>query len=128
MENIKSLLEEILFDNDINEALRPDHFNKKFSSSAINDRTASEVDGKNNYADSFSKDKLPIASSQVMPDHITTSKLDINNLLSDNYSGPKTMIELSRAINSMILDLELNQEQIDSVWNKNLKLFKSLRG
>jgi hypothetical protein len=128
MKDIKSLLEAILFNDEINEIMNPDHYNKEFSSSSINDRKGPAIDGNNNYTASYDNTELPIASSQVMPDHITTSKLDFDDLASSNYKGPNNKIELVRAINSMISDLDLSHKQISLLWRKNLNLLKKFKG
>lgn len=128
MKDIKSLLEAILFNDEINEIMNPDHYNKEFSSSSINDRKGPQVDGKNNYSSSYDDPELPIASSQVMADHITTSKIDSSKLLSSSYSGPKNKLELKRAINSVITDLDISDKQISDIWNSNLVLFKKFKG
>lgn len=128
MKDIKSLLEAILFNDEINEIMNPDHYNKEFSSSSINNRKGPSIDGNNNYSPSYENPELPVASSQIMADHITTSKLNFDDLSSNNYKGPSNKTELIRAINSMILDLELTQKQISLLWNKNLSLLKKFKG
>tara|TARA_Y100000589_G_C27130585_1_gene620402 strand:+ start:833 stop:1228 length:396 start_codon:yes stop_codon:yes gene_type:complete len=129
MKDIKRLINAILFEDNINETLRPDHFNKEYSSSSIHNTKGPKINGDNSYTSSYEElQDLPIASSEVMTDHITTSKLDFDNLISSEYDGPKNKTELMRAINSGIQDLDLSKKQIDIMWNKNLNLLKKFRG
>ena len=129
MKDIKRLFKSILFEDNINETLRPDHFNKEYSSSSIHNTKGPKIDGDNSYTASYEDiQDLPIASSEVMSDHITTTKLDFDKLVSSEYDGPKNKTELMRAINSGILDLDLSKKQIDIIWNNNLSLLKKFRG
>ena len=126
--NIKSLVETLLFENNLNEFRLPlDHdmdAGKNMRHSMF-DRPADKIDGENNYdsvADEEDVFELPITPNEVMP-VIHIQKIDSESIESDSYV-PSNPDELIRATHTLLYNYKekIGQKEIYQAWKTLSKI------